>query len=126
MKETENCHFWAGNFPEEFAETYFVETWDLEDEDAPVSAFARDQGVAYYDHDFLEYGWGKAASILDLVNGYYYSDQWCAEFTRRAVEVGLRDVNFFVFITDSEIEHPRSIQRDGYWLHYLGTIEYRI
>ena len=103
---------------------YFVETRD--DEDTPVSAFARDQGVAYYDHDFLEYGWGKAGSILDLVSGYSYSDQWGAAFAQRAAKAGLRNVNFFVFITDSEIEHPRSVQGDGYWLHYLGKIEYRI
>ena len=126
MKETETCHFWAGHFPEEIAGQYFVETRNEDDEGAPVSAFARDQGVPYYDHDFLEYGWGKAEAILDLVSGYSYSDQWGAEFARRASEACLRDVNFFVFITDSEIEHPRSVQGDGYWLHYLGTIEYRI
>src|SRR5262249_17465904 len=105
---------------------YFVEDRNQEDENAPVSAFARDQGVAYYDHDFLEYGWGEANSMLELVRGYSYSDQWGPEFARRAAEAGPNDVNFFVCITDSEIEHPRSAKGDGYWLHYLGTIEYRI
>ena len=31
-----------------------------------------------------------------------------------------------VFISHYEIEQPRSVRGDGYWLHYLGTIEYRI
>jgi hypothetical protein len=36
----------------------------------------------------------------------------------RAAKARLRDINFFVFITESEIERPRSVE--GWW-HYLGT-----
>jgi hypothetical protein len=61
-----------------------------------------------------------------LVTGYSYSDQWAAELARRIAAAGLRGVNFFVFISEDEIEQPRSVQGDGYWLYYLGTIEYRI
>jgi len=40
-------------------DSYFAEAPGGEDqgEQAPVSAFARDQGANWYDHDFLEYCW---------------------------------------------------------------------
>jgi len=129
MRETETSHFWVGQFPEEIAGKYFVEVWDEDNEDrehTPLSAFARDQCEQWYDHDFLEYGWGKAGSIEELVAGYSYSDQWAGELARRAKTAGLSDVNFFVFISESEIENPRSVRTENYRLTYLGTIEYRI
>jgi len=129
LRETETSHFWVGRFPEEVAGNYFVEVYDENDEDrehTPLSAFARDQGVTWYDHDFLEYGWGKAESIQKLVIGYSYSDQWAEELARRVADAGLSGVNFFVFISEDEIENPESVKGDGYWLHYLGTIKYRI
>ncbi len=98
----------------------------MKTETIPQYPLSRDQGEKYYDHDFLEYGWGDADSIEELVKGYSYSDQWAAELARRAAAAALRDVNFFVFITDSEIEQPRSVLGNGYWLQYLGTIEYGI
>lgn len=129
MRETQSSHFWVGHFPEEIAGEYFVEIWDDEDEDrehTPLSAFARDQGVMWYDHDFLEYGWGNSTSIEELVSEYSYSDQWAAELARRVTEKNLTHVNFFVFIDEGEMEQPRSVKTDRYWLEYMGTIEYRI
>jgi hypothetical protein len=130
VRETETSHFWVGHFPEAKAADYFTEVWNEDDEDrehTPLSAFARDQGVRWYDHDFIEYGFKEGAgSIEELVTGYSYSDQWVAELSRRAAAVGLSGVNFFVFISEEEIGQPKSVRRDGYWLHYLGTIEYRI
>ena len=60
-----------------------------------------------------------------MVTGYSYSDQWADELDRRAAAAGLAGINFFVFISRDEVERPRSVRGDGYWLHYLGTIEYR-
>ena len=111
-------------------EVDFDEVYDPADEDrthTPMSAFARDQGVSWYDHDFLEYGFSDTAtSIEELVAGYSYSDQWGAEFARRVAAAGLVGVNWFAFISAAEIERPRSVQGDGYRYHYLGTITYPI
>ena len=126
MRDMETSHFWVGQVPEDIAGEYFVETYAEDREETPVSAFARDQGVGWYDHDFLEYGWGTADTIQQLVAGYSYSDQWGEELARRVAEAGLKGINFFVFISEDEIELPKSVQGDGYWLRYMGTIEYRI
>ena len=130
MQETETSHFWVGHFPEAMTFTYFDEVYDEDDEardHTPLSLFARDQGEKWYDHDFLEYGFSDtAASVEELVAGYSYSDQWGSELARRASESGLTGINWFAFISEREIERPRSVQGDGYWYHYLGTITYHI
>ena len=126
MRDDETSHFWVGNVPERIAGEYFVETHGEDREDTPVSRFAEHQGVQWYDHDFLEYGWGSADTIQELVSGYSYSDQWADELAKRVAEAGLKGVNFFVFISEGEIDQPCSVEGDGYWLEYMGTIAYRI
>jgi hypothetical protein len=130
VRDTETSHFWVGHLPEALAADYFAEVYDEDDEDrerTPLSAFARDQGEKWYDHDFLEYGFRDAArSVEELVAGHSNSDQWGAELARRAAEAGLSGINWFAFISESEIERPRSVRGDGYWVHYLGKIRYRI
>ena len=126
MSKKETCHFWVGQVPENIAGNYFVETYNEDCEDEPISSFARDQGVTWYDHDFLEYGRGTADTIQDLVAPYSYSDQWAAELARRVAEAGLFSINFFAFINQDEIESPQSVVGNVYWLRYMGTIEYDI
>jgi len=60
------------------------------------------------------------------VSGYSYYEQWSAELARRAAEAGLTKVNMLLFISKDQIDKPRSVDADGYKLHYLGTIKYRI
>jgi Immunity protein 22 len=126
MNHKQTSHFWVGQMPEEIAGEYFVESYGDDDDETPISAFARDQGVSFYDHDFLEYGWGDADTIQKLVEGYSYSDQWAGELASRVAAAGLTGVNFFAFLNEEEIDSPKSVQGDGYWLRYLGTIAYRI
>lgn len=129
MRDTETCHFWAGRFDsqERFCE-YFVETYDEDNDDASISPFAETQSETSYDHDFLEYGYSDdAASLEELVADYSYSDQWLNWFTDRIKSLGLDGVNSFVFISESEIESPQSIDLgDGCYLQYLGTTTYKV
>lgn len=126
MSDKQTSHFWVGHASQELAEDYFAETYSEDEEETPVSAFARDQGIMWYDHDFLEHGWGTAPTIQELVAGYSYSDQWAEELAQRVAGAELTDINFFVFISEEEIEHPQSVEGDGYWLRYMGMIEYDI
>lgn len=126
VRDKQTSHFWVGQVAERIAGEYFVETYAKDREETPLSAFARDQGVRWYDHDFLEYGWGTAPTIQELVIGYSYSDQWADELARRVTAAGLTGINFFAFISQDQIEQPRSVDGDRYWLRYMDTIEYRI
>jgi hypothetical protein len=124
--KTETSHFWLGQFPDrKRAAKYFAEQY--EDDDAPVSEFARDQGAKWYDHDLMESGFSKGAnSIEKLVKGHSYYEQWAEELARRAKYAGVTGVNLLVFINKDQIKKPRSSKGEGYSLHYLGTIKYRI
>ena len=131
MRDTEISHFWLGNFRNESGVSeYLEEIYDEDDEDGehtPLSQFARDQGETWYNHDFMEHGFKKnAKSVEDLVNGYSYFEEWSAELARRAAEAGLSKINMLLFISKDQIDKPRSVEGDGYMLHYLGTIKYRI
>lgn len=131
MRTEESSHFWVGRFPSnDEVGRYFDETYDLDDEErerTPLSKFASDQGVMWYDHDCLEYGFEEGcASVPELIADYSYSEQWGKEVARRAAAEGFAAVNTVVFITENQIEAPRSIVGDGYELHYLGKITYRI
>lgn len=131
MEETQTSHFWLGHFPSgERVAAYFTEVYDDEDENrehTPLSEFARDQGESWYDHDCLEYGFNPStSSVEELVTGYSYHEQYAPELTQRAAQLGLGSVNMFVFINESEIAQPQSVEADDYWLRYVGTMTYRI
>lgn len=129
MRDIETYHFWVGHVPVEIAGEYFVEavnTSDDPDDPTPLSPFAIDQNVEYYDHDFLEYGWGHAPSLLELFQGYSYAEQWGEELAARCEAARLKDVNFFAFINEEEIEEPKSVRKEQYWLQYMGTIKVKI
>jgi hypothetical protein len=131
MQRTQTAHFWLGHFPDgSRVGDYFTEVWNENDGDrehTPLSEFARDQQKKWYDHDYLEYGFNPdASSIQELVTGYSYHDQYKDELAARAAKLGLAGINMFVFIEESQIAHPRSIAGEGYTLHYVGTITYRI
>ncbi len=128
VAQSETCHFWVGFFPDgESVGEYFIENYDRKNDEEPFSPFARDQNESWYDHDFLEYGFlQNASSVEELVNGYSYSDQNSEELAKRAADAGLSGINTFIFITDTEIEKPCSVEGKDYWLRYLGTITYQI
>lgn len=126
VRETETSHFWLGRFTEKALAGYLDEHYDMGD-DVPISRFARDQGERFYDHDFLEHGYyPKAESVREMTDGHSYHEQWADELVRRADADGLVGMNFLIFISKGEIEKPVSVTGDGYELHYLGTIAYRV
>ncbi len=131
MQKTETSHFWLGRFSDEKrAAAYIDEVYDEEDEDrdhTPLSEFARDQGEKWYNHDYMECSFDKdATSVSNLIEGASYSEQWAAELSRRATADALNTINLLIFINKDQIDEPRSAEGNGYSLHYMGTIEYRI
>ena len=119
MTETLTSHFWIGYFADEEQEKYFEERYSEDNEEESISEFASDQGEAFYDHDTMEYGRNDSVStISDLVEGFSYSDQWADELGRRSTK--LIGYNFLLFIQEDQIEQPRSVKGNGYWLEYMG------
>jgi len=127
MRKKETCHFWLGRISDkERAAAYFEENYDRED-DEPLSGFARDQSETWYDHDFMESGFdADANSIADLVEGYSYYEQYTDFLSKRAAEMGLTNINMFLFINKEQIRQPRSVEGNGCSLHYVGEFTYSI
>lgn len=129
---TEKSHFWVGKFDTESIYFDFVgeddSRYKLEDyDDVPVSKFAESQGEIWIDHDFMESGFEEPnADIKVQFNKYSYSNFWGEEFEKRCSKLGESAHNVLVFITDHQIEKPRSVSGKGFTLDYLGTIQYPI
>ena len=69
---------WVGNIAtEDVYFTYLEETYSEED-DAPISQFAADMEVTFYDHDNLEGTFlTKALPIAQLLHGLSYGESFC-------------------------------------------------
>src|SRR5205809_1129756 len=54
-EEFETVDIWLGLFPsQDRLDKYFDEQYSDDDDETPISEFARDQGVWFYDHDLVE------------------------------------------------------------------------
>ena len=129
--DIETSHFWLGSFPDkDNAYDYFEEVYDENDEDrdyTPLSKFAGSQNEKWYDHDFMELGFkGEAASVTELVAGHSYCEQYAEELENRCKSYGLKNINFFIYITEGEIKNPVSVLESSFSLNYVGKITYKI
>ena len=121
----EVVHVWVGIFDATAPEDYFKEVYG-EDHDPPLSTFAADQGETWYDHDWVEMSWldeEDAPTVADLVHGHSYSEVYRQAVVDRAAEMGIESANVFVMADQSEFDSPRSVEKAGIRLQYLGTFE---
>jgi len=75
---------WVGQFAsEEAVDAYTAEQYDEDRDDEPISPFAADIGLKFYDHDFMEVHFelglsGKAAGAFAQHSYGDYSEAWAA------------------------------------------------
>lgn len=116
---------WIGYFPdEETFHQYFAESDEYE-EDAPISRFADEQGIGSYDHDFFVIWFGIAA--IESACREVFSENTDLSEIRAAIDRSPRTPFNAVAMQVDELgdeEQPRSVEGQGYWLHYLGRFEY--
>jgi hypothetical protein len=115
---------WLGRFAsEERLEAYFEETYgDDEDDERPISEFAREQDETFYDHDFVERSFREAtSSVRALLRGHSYASSFIAPVESRACELGLSDLNAVVLVWDRQVKSPRSVRGPDYELQCIGT-----
>jgi len=99
-----------------------------ENDDAPVSKFAEDAGISWYDHDFLEaaLSQGKDGVLGTIWEGLSYSSSFAAEAMAAIRERGLEGENAvlllyrYAYECDEEVKVPLP-ESD---LKYLGTFRY--
>jgi hypothetical protein len=119
--EFELVDVWVGRFSSDGAvEDYVRETYG--EDDVPISRFAADMGVHFYDHDFLEhiYHQETADDLAALLQRHSFGKSYAlqADAVYRQHSVGA--INTTLLLWGKEIEHPRSARGADYELHYLG------
>ena len=122
----ERSHIWLGQFQSEKAlEAYFEESYhdsDLEQE-APMNRFAADQGVDFYDHDWLEYSFSNTGNLSTLITEHSYADDYITHVAEFAKANGLTNINTFIMVDYAEVPEPKSCIKLDYTLWFVGTFE---
>lgn len=114
-------HIWLGNFPSKASlDSYFEETYDEDDDDAPINEFARGQAKPYYDHDWVECGFNPTGSLRELIVGHSYSADYIDLLIEDAAQQGVKVANTFVMASEEEFPEPKSVKGDGFELFYIG------
>ena len=116
---------WIGAFPDEAAFNEYFEEGEDREEDEPVSRFAEEQGIGFYDHDFFATWFG--VDNIDTVCREMFSDNMDLSEIRAAVSNSPRTSFNAVAMQVDELGDMgllRSVEGEGCWLHYLGRFEY--
>lgn len=115
----ETSHFWLGLFTsEEQLDAYFEEQY--ENDDAPISRFAADQGKMYYDHDWVECGFDESGDLRILIKGASYSSDYLEKVIDAAIAQGIATANAYILADSDEFADPKSVNSSEYKLWYLG------
>lgn len=129
---TVKSHFWIGKFESEDIFGDFVgedeSRYELEDyDDIPISKFATSQGEIWIDHDFMESGFEEPNKDVKIqFKKYSYAYNWGEELERRCSKLPETGYNALIFISEDQIDNPKSVIGNGFILEYLGTIEYEV
>jgi hypothetical protein len=122
--EYKNVDVWVGNFvDEDAAEAYFEEDYSGDD-DTPISLFARDQGVNFYDHDFMEFDRCEPSNDIELLlKGHSFAGSYIEAVRIAYQAAGAPEATFKLLMFNREIGNPRSVSSDERRLTYLGRFD---
>lgn len=130
---TETSHFWVGRFENKKSYYDFVGERDdyYEDESKQnekyISAFAESQAEHWLDHDFMESGFEeKGNGVTEKFKDYSYGEEWIATLEERTTSLKQEEINTMIMIRVDQISNPTSVNGAGFYLVYVGTIEYAI
>ena len=119
-----DAHIWIARFEsEEYLEGYMQETFDEEDDEAPISQFAADQSESFYDHDLVYAEYHDQADANVLMDGWEFPKEAVARVVAAIEALSIRSANT-VFVADKdEFRKPCSAKGDGYELWYVGQFD---
>jgi len=127
MRKTYLLDVWVGDFESEARlNAYFDEKYD--EDDAPISEFAADMGVSFYDHDFLEFSFHQTPTddVVVILKDHSGCDtEEVLSQAQSAFAVHKTPVNAAILVVNDErdlpqFENPKSVSKPGANLFYLG------
>jgi hypothetical protein len=126
---------WVGAFASSDALHAYMEERQAhfadETETVPISQLAEDMNAWFIDHDFectmyVDEPTSDITMLLEeslIANGFGTQDGsgvGVPYMAARYVEQHGQPVNSIILVYGDEVQHPRSIDAQAYWLYYLG------
>ena len=116
-----DAHVWVAYFESEDAlEEYMAEHYDEDDDDAPISKFAADQGETFYDHDLVYAQFHDSPTARKLIEGWSFPDDAVDVVAERISQLDVPTANTCFVADKDEFSGPKSVKGDGYELWYVG------
>ncbi|MFL6261706.1 MAG: immunity 22 family protein [Thermoanaerobaculia bacterium] len=117
---------WLGRLGSQDAlDAFLAEQYDDEQDDEPVSAFAAEIGLSFYDHDFFESSFHQRIDSASAFDGHSYAES----FKQAAWQVGSQlrdgvyDTLLLLYGYDHEGRQPQL--RASAHLAFVGTFPYQ-
>jgi hypothetical protein len=119
-----DAHVWVGRFKsQKELDAYLEEAFDEDDDDAPISRFAADQGVGFYDHDLVYAEFLKGATPRALIECWGFPAKATEKVVAAVEALGADGLNTSVVADKGEFSAPRSATGAGYQLWYVGQFK---
>jgi len=117
---------WLGRFASEGDfESYMEEQY--EDDDAPISRFAAEFGLGWYDHDFLEADFrSEPLPVEEFLSGNSYSSSFIADVVAAANRKVLESCNAKILLYDCAYESKTAPMSKTPKLSFIGAFPYAV
>jgi hypothetical protein len=112
---------------QEAVDAYIVEQYDEEREHEPISPFAADVGLKFYDHDFIETHHEKSLSSkgTGAFTRHSYGDSFAAAAWAAVGHQNLADFDtVFLLYGYDHLRHPQATRKPRR-VGFVGTFPYR-
>jgi hypothetical protein len=114
---------WVGHFPSEADfDAYLAEQYG--DDEKPLSAFAAESDLGWYDHDYREAYFvegGIPEAIHPMIGGFSYGASFVDAVVAAAAKRGLREANAAVLLFDCKYHKDTDTNKRLTW---LGSFAY--
>ena len=119
-----DAHVWVAYFEsQEALEEYMEEEYDEDDDDAPISKFATDQGESFYDHDLVYGQFEDAPTPQKLIEDWSFPEDAVTKVADAILRLNVSHANTCFVADKDEFSNPKSAKGDGYELWYVGQFQ---
>lgn len=119
-----DAHIWVARFEsEEALEQYMQEQYDEDDDDAPISQFAADQGESFYDHDLVYGQYHASPQVSDLIGGWGFPEEAVTKVAAAIAKQETAQANTCFVADKDEFSSPKSVKTQTYELWYIGQFD---
>lgn len=117
---------WLADFStaEQFS-AYLEERYDERNVGSPLSAFAAESGIAWYDHDFLEADYRQPPlAIAELLKPFSYAESFVQAVVERATTAEIARAHAAILLYDFEYAPAGGLVPANSTVSFLGNFSY--